>query len=132
VFVLGQPFQSSLVFRGKTLKLVTETVNYGRNKFYDTGPRCQCHKIFSVVIYCHFKVMQSFCVIKLYYLGMEVNYYGIFVTNVIKHNLTQNGSSIFWYGSKLQHYFNPRKSRAKTTIAIYHKVFIALAPGSTL
>jgi hypothetical protein len=25
-----------------------ETVNYGRNKFYDTGPMCQCYK----TIYC--------------------------------------------------------------------------------
>ncbi len=23
---------------GQTLQLITETVNYGRNKFYDTGP----------------------------------------------------------------------------------------------
>ena len=35
---LGKPFQPSLVFRDKHL-LITETVNYVRNKFYDTGPR---------------------------------------------------------------------------------------------
>ncbi len=38
MFVLGKPFQPCLVFWGQTLKLITETVNYGRNKFYDTGP----------------------------------------------------------------------------------------------
>ncbi len=39
VFVPGKPFQPSLVFSDKHSKLITETVNYGRNKFYDTGPR---------------------------------------------------------------------------------------------
>jgi hypothetical protein len=56
--------------------------------------------------------MQSFCVIKLYYLGMAVNYHGIFVTNVIKHNLTQNGRKYFG-------------------MAVNYSI-IALAPGSTL
>jgi hypothetical protein len=37
-FVPGKPFQPSLVFRDKHL-FITKTVNYGRNKSYDTGPR---------------------------------------------------------------------------------------------
>ncbi len=49
-------------------------------------------KLFSAVIYCHSMVIPSFCVIKQHYLGnhcrMAVNYHGICVTNVIKHNLT--------------------------------------------
>jgi hypothetical protein len=28
-----------------------ETINYGRNKFYDTGPRSQYYKTFFIVIY---------------------------------------------------------------------------------
>ncbi len=28
------------VCQGQTLQLITETVDYGRNKFYDTGPWC--------------------------------------------------------------------------------------------
>jgi len=38
VFVLGKPFQPSLVFRDKHSSLLQKTVNYGCNKFYDTGP----------------------------------------------------------------------------------------------
>jgi hypothetical protein len=49
-------------------------------------------KLFTAVIYHHFRVVLSFCVIKQHYLGdycrMEVNYCGICVTNVTKHNLT--------------------------------------------
>ncbi len=49
-------------------------------------------KLFNKVIYSHFKVMLSFCVKMHYYLGNyckeAVNYCGIFVTNVIKHDLT--------------------------------------------
>jgi hypothetical protein len=49
-------------------------------------------KLFTTVIYCHSMVILSFCVIKQHYLGnycrMAVNYRGICVTNVIKHNLT--------------------------------------------
>jgi hypothetical protein len=49
-------------------------------------------KLFTAVIYCHSMVIPSFCVIKQHYLGnygrMAVNYCGISVTNVIKHDLT--------------------------------------------
>jgi hypothetical protein len=49
-------------------------------------------KLFTVVIYRHSVVIWSFCVIKQHFLGnycgMAVNYHGISVTNVIKHNLT--------------------------------------------
>ncbi len=49
-------------------------------------------KKFTMVIYCRSVVIPSFCVIKMQYLGnyggMAVNYHGIFVTNVIKHNLS--------------------------------------------
>ncbi len=55
-------------------------------------PGANAMKHFTVVIYCHSMVILSFCVIKLYYLGnycgMAVNYHGISVTNVVKHNLT--------------------------------------------
>jgi hypothetical protein len=48
-------------------------------------------KLFAAVVYCHFKVIPSFCVIKLYYHGnyceIAANYYGICVTNVIKVSL---------------------------------------------
>ncbi len=54
---------------------------------------------------------------------MAVNYGGICVTNVLKHNLMYNGSNIM-------HHFNPRKSRVKITMVIYHVIFITLAPGS--
>ena len=47
---------------------------------------------FTAVVYCHSMVMQSFCVIKQHNLGnycrMAVNYCGICVTNVTKHDLT--------------------------------------------
>ncbi len=52
---------------------------------------------------------------------MAVNYLGICVTNVIKHNLTLNG------GNKLRH-FKSRKSRVKITTVIYRGIFITLAP----
>ncbi len=38
MFVPSKPFQPSLVFKDKYSSLFSETVNYGRNKFYDTGP----------------------------------------------------------------------------------------------
>jgi hypothetical protein len=75
-------------------------------------------------------VIPTFCVRKLYYLGnfcgIAVNYHSISVTNVIKHNLTQNGSKTLQFGSKLPLQFNPRKSRVKIT-AVF---FITLAPGA--
>jgi hypothetical protein len=43
---------------------------------------------------------------------MAVHYHCICVTNVIKHNLTENGRII-------TQYFNPRKSRDKITAVIY-------------
>ncbi len=36
------PAQSSV--QGKTLQIITETINYCRNKFYDTGPRGQLYE----------------------------------------------------------------------------------------
>ncbi len=49
-------------------------------------------KLFTAVIYCRSMVIPSFCVIKQHYLGnyggMVVNYHGIYLTNVMKHNLT--------------------------------------------
>jgi hypothetical protein len=89
-----------------------------------SGPNVIKH--FTTVIYCHSMVMLPFCVIKQHYLGnycgMAVNYHGICITNVIKHNLTQNGSIIL-------HHFNPRKSRVKISMVIYRGTFITLAPG---
>jgi hypothetical protein len=52
---------------------------------------------------------------------MAVN--GICVSNVIKNNLTYNGSNIL-------RPFNPRKSRVKITMVTYRGIFITLAPGA--
>jgi hypothetical protein len=56
-------------------------------------------KLFTAVIYCHSMAIPSFCVIKQHYFGnycrVAVNYLGICVTNVIKHNLTLNGKKIY-------------------------------------
>jgi hypothetical protein len=49
-------------------------------------------KLFTAIIYCHSMVIASFCTKKQHYrgnyCGMAVNYHGICVTNVIKHDLT--------------------------------------------
>jgi hypothetical protein len=59
--------------------------------YLDQIPRPNAIKLFTVVIYCHSMVIPSFCVTNQHYLGnywrMAVNYCGICVTNVIKHNL---------------------------------------------
>jgi hypothetical protein len=56
------------------------------------NPGANVIKLFTAVIYCHSMVIPSFCVIKQHYLGnycrLAVNYRGICVTNVTKHNLT--------------------------------------------
>jgi hypothetical protein len=97
--------------------------------FITLGPGPNIIKLFTTVIYRHSKVIPSFFVIKQQYLGnycgMAVNYHGIFVTNVIKHNLTYNNSNIL-------HHFNPRKSRVKITAVIYHSIFVTLVPGQTI
>jgi hypothetical protein len=60
--------------------------------FFSIGPGTNAIKLFVVVIYCHFKITPPFCVVELYYLGnyhgIAVNYYGISVTNVVKHTVT--------------------------------------------
>jgi hypothetical protein len=47
-------------------------------------------KLFTAVIYCHAMVILPFCVIEQHYLGyycgMAVNYNGIYIINVIRHN----------------------------------------------
>ncbi len=53
---------------------------------------------------------------------MAVNYRGFCATNVIKHNLTKNGSNIL-------HHFNLRKGKVKITAVIYRGIFITLAAG---
>jgi hypothetical protein len=82
-------------------------------------------KLFTTPIYCHSMVILPFCVKRQHYLGnycgMAVNYDGICVTNVIKHNLTKMAI--------LNCHFNPIKSRVKITIEIYCSNFITLAPG---
>jgi hypothetical protein len=71
-------------------------------------------------------VILLFFVIKQHYLGnycgMAVNYLSVWVTNVIRHNLTKNGGNIL-------HHFNPRKSRVKITTVIYCGIFITLVLG---
>ncbi len=46
MFVPFKPVQPSLVFKDKHSSFFTETVNYGCNKFYDTGPWSHAHKTF--------------------------------------------------------------------------------------
>jgi hypothetical protein len=41
-------------------------------------PRANVIKLFTAVIYHHFTIIPSFCVIELYYLG---NYYGVAINN---------------------------------------------------
>ncbi len=64
-------------------------VIYNRHMFIVQATGANVIKLFNVVIYSHLKVILSFFVIMLYYLGnfckITVNYLGIFVT---KHNLT--------------------------------------------
>jgi len=60
---------------------------------------------------------------------MAEHYHGNCVTNVIKHYLIQNGSTILWHASKLLHYFDPRKTRVNITAVIYLAVFIEFASG---
>ena len=66
-------------------------INYCGICFIILGPGANVIKLFTAVIYRHSRVIPSFCVIKQHYLGdysrMAVNYPGICVTNVIKHNL---------------------------------------------
>ncbi len=68
------------------------TINYKNISFTTSAPAANLIKHFTIVIYCYSMVMQSFCVNKLYYpsnyRGIVVNYHGICITNVIKHNLT--------------------------------------------
>ncbi len=56
-----QAFPAKSSVQGETLQLITETVNYGHNKFNDTCPRSQCLKTF----YCRnlriFVISQSVC-----------------------------------------------------------------------
>ncbi len=82
-------------------------------------------KNFTVVTYPHSMVIQSICVIMQHYLGnycgIAVNYLGINLTDVIKHNLT-------WNDSYILHHFNPRKSRVKITAVSYRDISITLDP----
>jgi hypothetical protein len=60
--------------------------------FVTLAPGAKVMKLFATVIYCHFKVIPSLCVIQPFslgnYCGMAVNCPGVCVTNVINHNLT--------------------------------------------
>ncbi len=40
MFVPAKPFQRSLMFAGKAGAYPSEAANYGRKKFYSTGPWC--------------------------------------------------------------------------------------------
>ncbi len=56
--------------RDKHSSLLRTFVNYGRKKFYNVDPMGpNVIKLFTVVIYRHSMVIQSFCVIKQHYLG---------------------------------------------------------------
>jgi hypothetical protein len=71
---------------------------------------CQCYKTNTAVIYCHFRLNNC--------------------SNIITLNLTWNGSKLLWHDSKLLQYFNPRKSRVKTTTVNLCGIFITLSPGA--
>jgi hypothetical protein len=73
------------------MNFTIHTTLSGKVLSYVMKPDANVIKPFTPVINCHFKVVLSFCVIKLNYIGnycaMAVNYHGICVTNVLKHNL---------------------------------------------
>jgi hypothetical protein len=80
---------------GREKKLFVSASNFKMKrrmalKLFKPGPNVI--KLFTAVIYCHSMVIPPFCVIKQHYLGnycgMAVNYHGICIANVIKHNLT--------------------------------------------
>ncbi len=75
--------------RHKHSSLFKKSVNQGQKSFIKLPTGL---KLFAVLIYCYFKVIMSFCVIKSYYLGnycgMAVKSHRICVTTAIKHNLT--------------------------------------------
>ncbi len=53
VFVPGKPFQPSLMFaRNKYSSLSRKSVNYDRNKFYDTGSRLETLNGRKTLAYC--------------------------------------------------------------------------------
>ncbi len=66
------------------------TLRYTHIMFMKLTPGADVIKRFTVLNNCHSIVIPSFRVIKVYYLnnycGMAVNYNGICITNVIKHN----------------------------------------------
>jgi len=74
--------------------------------FIVQAPGANVIKHFTLVIYCRSIVIPSLCIIKMHYLGnycgMAVNYQGMCVTNVIKHNLSLNVSNT-------PRYSNPEK-----------------------
>jgi hypothetical protein len=71
---------------------MVDNINIVVFKYGILAPGLNVIKLFTTVIYRHFMVILSFCVINQHYVGnycrMVVNYSGICVTNVIKHNLT--------------------------------------------
>jgi hypothetical protein len=50
---------------------------FGVSWTYEMSPGANVIKLFAAVIYHHSMVILSFCVTKLYYFGMTVNYCGI-------------------------------------------------------
>jgi hypothetical protein len=61
----------------KHSSFLRKSVNYGRKKFYSTGPSgANVIKLFTVAIYCRSMVVPSFCVINQYY---HSNYHRIVV-----------------------------------------------------
>jgi hypothetical protein len=73
-------------------------------------------KRFTVVIYRHFMVIPSFCVIKHWYCS---KYHRMAVNDPDKkfYNTAQGGKHK--YRSNLPQYFNPRISRVKIILVIY-------------
>jgi hypothetical protein len=69
------------------LKILSAIIYMGTIVVLSPGP--YVIKLFTAVIYCHYMVILSFCVIKKYYCGnyrgMAINYDGMCETNLIKH-----------------------------------------------
>ncbi len=70
-----------------TLTYNSAILNSSAKRLIFQTPGANVIKLFTALIYCHFKVILSLCIIELYchvnYCGMSVNYLDIFVTNVI-------------------------------------------------
>ncbi len=69
MFVPVKPFQPSL--GTNALKLIMETVTYGHNKFYDSGPWSQPYKMFLKDIYVLFWKLEPFIAVRILFIALK-------------------------------------------------------------